>query len=181
VEPNTPPTVAANAAGSSVNASGTAATVHVSAFDLQTVPAKLKVTASSSNTTLVPTGNVKIGAPSGPLGQQRDVTITPAVGKTGTATVTIKATDEFGASTSLPVHVSVAGSGNDRLTGTDGADILLGGGGNDTLLGGAGVDLLGGGAGSDTLTGGSGADLFVGGTGTNTLTDLSLAEGDVSG
>jgi hypothetical protein len=180
VEPNTVPTVAANAAGSSVNASGTAATVHLSAFDLQTAPAKLKVTVSSSNTTLLPTGSVKVGSPIGPLGQQRDVTVTPAAGKTGTATLTIKVTDEFGASTSLPIHVAVAGSGNDTLTGTDGPDILLGGAGNDKLVGGAGVDLLGGGVGDDVLTGGSGADLFAGGSGTNTLTDLSVAQGDVS-
>jgi Ca2+-binding RTX toxin-like protein len=179
VEPNTAPTVAANAAGSSVNASGTA-TIHLSAFDLQTTPAKLKVGASSSNTTLVPTASVKIGAPTGPLGQQRNVTITPVAGKTGTATLTVTATDEFGAATSLPIHVAVGGSGNDTLAGNNGADVLLGGGGNDTLVGGAGVDLLGGGAGNDTLTGGASADLFVGGIGTNTLTDLSVAEGDIS-
>jgi hypothetical protein len=180
VEPNTAPTVAANATGSSFNASATTAIVHLSAFDLQTAPAQLKVTATSSNTHLVPAAGVKIGAPAGPLGQQRDVTVTPAAGITGTATLTITATDEFGASTSFPIHVAVAGAGNDALAGTDGADILLGGAGDDTLHGGPGVDLLGGGDGNDTLSGGSGADLFAGGTGTNTLTDLSVAEGDIS-
>jgi hypothetical protein len=178
VEPNTAPTVAANAAGSSVN--GTAASVHLSAFDLQTAPARLKVTASSSNPSLLPAGNVTIGAPAGPLGQQRDVTVTPVAGKTGTTTLTITATDELGAATSLAIHVAVGGSGNDALAGTDGTDILLGGAGNDALHGGPGVDLLGGGDGNDTLSGGPGADLFAGGAGTNALADLSLPEGDVS-
>ncbi|WP_298675673.1 calcium-binding protein [uncultured Lentibacter sp.] len=45
-----------------------------------------------------------------------------------------------------------------HLTGTSGADLLLGDWGTDTLLGGAGDDTLTGGAGSDSLNGGSGTD-----------------------
>lgn len=51
-------------------------------------------------------------------------------------------------------------AGNDVLTGNDGSDRLLGGAGNDVLNGNDGSDWLIGGAGNDTLTGGSGADVF---------------------
>ncbi|MBB3927098.1 hypothetical protein GGR43_002821 [Sphingobium jiangsuense] len=48
-----------------------------------------------------------------------------------------------------------------HLTGTAGADMLVGGDGDDVLTGLAGDDVLIGGAGRDVLTGGEGADLFV--------------------
>ena len=66
----------------------------------------------------------------------------------------------------------ITGAGNDSVTGTDLANLILtnGGddsisaaGGNDTLDGGAGVDVLAGGAGSDVLIGGLGADSLSGG------------------
>src|SRR5690606_28640844 len=50
------------------------------------------------------------------------------------------------------------GSGNDKLTGNDAANLLIGGAGDDTLSGGAGDDLLRGGAGNDKLLGGAGKD-----------------------
>ncbi|MCY1142516.1 calcium-binding protein [Actinoplanes sp. Pm04-4] len=51
-----------------------------------------------------------------------------------------------------------AGSGNDRLTGTAGADTLKGGPGDDTIAAGAGDDALWGEAGTDNLDGGAGDD-----------------------
>ena len=66
---------------------------------------------------------------------------------------------------------SLAGTaGNDTLTGTNGADLLLGQAGNDTLNGGAGSDRLLGGVGNDVLNGGDGNDRLVGGPGSDTLT-----------
>jgi len=53
---------------------------------------------------------------------------------------------------------------DDRLVGTDAADLLDGGLGEDELIGWLGNDTLLGGEGSDTLTGGDGADSLVGGT-----------------
>jgi Ca2+-binding RTX toxin-like protein len=44
-----------------------------------------------------------------------------------------------------------AGPGNDRITGSAGANTLMGGDGNDDLTGGGGVDTFFGGAGADTL------------------------------
>lgn len=52
-------------------------------------------------------------------------------------------------------------NGNDVLQGGDDDDQLFGGSGNDRLQGGVGNDLLVGGSGIDTLTGGNGSDIFV--------------------
>jgi Ca2+-binding RTX toxin-like protein len=48
-----------------------------------------------------------------------------------------------------------------NITGTAGADVIVGGHLNDTVTGGAGNDTIAGGAGSDLLTGGAGADTFA--------------------
>ena len=60
-------------------------------------------------------------------------------------------------------------NGDDKLVGTDGADVLLGLRGNDELQGGGGADILYGGAQHDTLKGGAGADTLYGGRGDDTL------------
>ena len=61
------------------------------------------------------------------------------------------------------------GAGNDRLAGSNGADILDGGAGNDELYGNVGADTLDGGAGDDRLDGHSGADTLDGGAGDDRL------------
>jgi Ca2+-binding RTX toxin-like protein len=60
-------------------------------------------------------------------------------------------------------------AGDDRITGTGGADELRGGDGKDTLIGLGGVDILRGYAGDDSLDGGSGVDYLFGGFGADTL------------
>jgi len=62
-----------------------------------------------------------------------------------------------------------AGSGNDSVTGTSGADKVLAGADQDTVNGGDGNDSLYGEAGNDRLNGDGGDDLLVGGTGADTL------------
>jgi serralysin len=52
------------------------------------------------------------------------------------------------------------GSGNDRISGNDVANVLHGGAGNDRLFGGLGNDTLNGGSGADRLSGGAGDDIF---------------------
>jgi Ca2+-binding RTX toxin-like protein len=52
------------------------------------------------------------------------------------------------------------GGGNDSLTGSAGADVLVGLAGNDTVNGGNGIDILEGGAGNDTMNSGAGNDFF---------------------
>ncbi|MGP9806302.1 calcium-binding protein [Paracoccus sp. NSM] len=80
--------------------------------------------------------------------------------------------------------------GDDRITGTGGADLLHGGEGRDTLSGGAGNDRLHGaenndlliaGAGTDRLNGGHGDDVFVFNAnirGTAIIEDFNMAEGE---
>jgi Ca2+-binding RTX toxin-like protein len=57
-------------------------------------------------------------------------------------------------------NVFSGGGGDDTLSGRGGADTLWGYDGNDILNGGAGDDNLGGGAGQDVMTGGAGNDTY---------------------
>jgi hypothetical protein len=60
--------------------------------DLETPAAGLTVAASSSNPTLIPGGNIVLGG----SGASRTITITPAAGQTGAATITLTVTDAGG-------------------------------------------------------------------------------------
>ncbi|SDT75208.1 calcium-binding protein [Actinoplanes derwentensis] len=68
------------------------------------------------------------------------------------------------------------GSGNDKLTGTKGANVLQGGPGNDKLYGLAGNDTLYGEGGNDSLIGGAGNDRLVGDPGVNHDTETLFAD-----
>ena len=61
------------------------------------------------------------------------------------------------------------GAGNDTITGSQNADVLMGGDGNDTIYGLGGNDIITGDAGNDALYGGDGDDVLVGGMGADTL------------
>jgi Ca2+-binding RTX toxin-like protein len=67
-------------------------------------------------------------------------------------------------------------AGDDRFTGSQAADSVVGGAGNDTLSGGAGNDTLDGGEGSDSLLGGDGDDRLVS-TGAELFTRFSGGAG----
>jgi Ca2+-binding RTX toxin-like protein len=69
-------------------------------------------------------------------------------------------------------------SGNDRIVGGSGADIVIGGDGNDFLDGGLGADILIGGTGDDILSGGFGANEFYGGAGNDVLVFASNSPAD---
>jgi VCBS repeat-containing protein len=60
--------------------------------DVDTEAGSLTLTASSSNTALVPDGNIVFGG----TGANRTVTVTPVAGQTGQATITVTATDGNG-------------------------------------------------------------------------------------
>ncbi len=84
----------------------------------------------------------------------------------GTITVDLAAGTLQGPSmTDLLISIEnvLAGVGNDTITGSSAANMLLGDRGNDVLSGGAGNDSLYGGQGRDRLTGGTGADVLNGG------------------
>jgi VCBS repeat-containing protein len=189
---NDSPTVTV-AAGGTCGKDDHSGTVKLAVDDVESPSAELTLSVASSNTTLVPPGNVVFAG----SGAARTMTVNAVDGRSGTATLTVTVTDGQ-TSASVTVTVKVGGGGKDTLTGSDGADLLLaqsnndtltGEGGNDLLCGdsgsdmlsgGAGDDSLGGGSGSDKLTGGSGADRFNGGSGTDTATDFSATEGDIA-
>ena len=168
-------------------------TINLSIGDVESAATALTLSATSSNSTLVPNRNLVLAG----SGAARTLMATSVAGRTGTAIVTVTVSDGQ-ATGSVPVTIRVGGNGNDTLTGGAGADLmfgqngndtltggdsydlLCGGTGNDTLSGGAGDDSLGGGNGNDRLTGGPGADRFSGGSGTDTTTDFAAAEGDTN-
>ena len=57
--------------------------------DVETPASNLNVTGASNNTTLVPDANIVFAG----NGEDRDVTVTPVAGQTGTATITITVSD----------------------------------------------------------------------------------------
>ena len=74
--------------------------------DSQTAAGSLIVTGTSSNTTLVPAGNIVFGG----SGANRTVTLTPAAGQAGTATITLTVTDGVGLTTSIRFTLTVSAS-----------------------------------------------------------------------
>jgi VCBS repeat-containing protein len=194
---NDAPTVTV-AAGGTCGINDRSGTVNLTVGDVDNPASTLTLSAVSSNTQLVPNGNVAFAG----SGANRTLTATAVAGRSGTANVTVTVRDGGQATGMVQVMVRVGGNGNDTLTGitgpgavTDlifgqngddrlsgggGNDLLCGAGGNDTLSGGDGADSLSGGSGNDRLTGGLGADRFSGGTGNDTATDFAAAEGDTS-
>jgi predicted extracellular nuclease len=159
---NDAPTIAVAAGGQCLaDFSGLA---NLTLGDVETAAGSLTLSASSSNTVLVPNGNISFGG----SGASRTVTIATAAGKSGSATVTILVSDGT-TTTPLTIQVVAGTSNNDTLTGTGGPDMLFGGGAQDTLSGGDGNDLLCGGQGDDKLAGGAGDDTLDGGQGQDQL------------
>jgi VCBS repeat-containing protein len=124
----------------------------------------LTLSAASSNTALVPNGNVVFGG----SGTTRTLTATTVAGRTGTAILTVTVSDGQATAT-VTVTVRAGGNGGETLIGDGGTDLIFGQGGNDTLNGQGGDDLLCGGAGNDTLSGGDGNDTLSGGDGNDIL------------
>jgi predicted extracellular nuclease len=147
--------------------------------DSVTAANQLTLSATSSNTALVPVGNISFGG----SGASRTVTIATVSGRSGSATITVTVSD--GSATASTTITVIAGTNNDdTLNGTGGADMLFAGGaqdklygngGNDLLCGGQGDDQLVGDAGDDSLDGGSGQDKLDGGQGDD---QLSGGQGD---
>jgi hypothetical protein len=69
------------------------------------------------------------------------------------------------------------GTGNDRIIGSGGPDVLDGAGGADALIGGGGEDILTGAAGRDRLTGGAAPDALYGGGGRDKLNAGAAKDG----
>jgi secreted trypsin-like serine protease/endonuclease/exonuclease/phosphatase family metal-dependent hydrolase len=82
--------------------------------DSETAAASLLVTASSSNTTLLPNASILLGG----TGANRNVTLTPANGQSGTSTITLTVSDGALTATTtflLTVQAAVNGASNLRI------------------------------------------------------------------
>jgi len=85
---NQPPTIS-GIANQNVSTGQSTGAAGFTVGDPDTGPAGLTLSAVSSNTTLVPAGNVVFGG----SGANRTVTVTPAAGQTGTAQITVYVSD----------------------------------------------------------------------------------------
>jgi VCBS repeat-containing protein len=162
------------ALGGSCSPAGTSGTMNLNVGDQESSVGVLTLVASSSNTTVVPNASITFGG----SGANRTVTIVPVVKNSGTAVITITASDPGGASTTTTIFVRVGTDKKETLTGTNGADLIVGLNGEDTINALDGNDLvcsgnaagtLSGGAGHDTLDGGNGDDVVRGGPGNDIL------------
>ncbi|MBD2461517.1 tandem-95 repeat protein [Oscillatoria sp. FACHB-1407] len=103
---NDPPTISA-IADQTIDEDQTTTALPFTIGDIETTADLLTVTATSSDTTLVPNGNIVIGG----TGANRTVTVTPAANQSGTATITIAVND--GTTTSFETFNLVVGTVND--------------------------------------------------------------------
>ncbi|CAN5634241.1 hypothetical protein BH11PLA2_BH11PLA2_24990 [soil metagenome] len=100
VATNTPPTITTI---SNRTSSGAPVSTTFTVNDVETPLANLSFTASSNNSALVPNGNVSFSG----TGENRTVTVTPAGGKVGFATITVTVTDGNGGTASSAFVVTV--------------------------------------------------------------------------
>ncbi|WP_276371977.1 tandem-95 repeat protein [Chryseolinea sp. H1M3-3] len=99
---NDPPTISAITDQATPENTATSA-ISITVGDTDNPVGGLTLSGSSSNTTLVPNGNIVFGG----SGADRTVTITPATGQSGTATITIQVSDGAdNASTSFTLTVN---------------------------------------------------------------------------
>src|SRR5215208_7915023 len=165
------------AAGGSCGTNDRSGQINLTVSDPDGPEEDLVLSATSSNTRLVP--NINSNLTFGGTGAARTLTATALSGRTGTAVLTFTVDDgEDTGTVNITLKADGNGSkttdgtggadmlfgqnGDDTLNGSDKNDLLCGGLGNDKLSGGAGDDTLSGGAGNDRLTGGTGADRFSG-------------------
>jgi glucose/arabinose dehydrogenase len=85
---NTAPTVS-NIADQTINQGASTGAIAFTVGDAETAASALTVSGSSSNPTLVPNGNIVFGG----SGANRTVTVTPAAGQSGSATITVTVSD----------------------------------------------------------------------------------------
>jgi Ca2+-binding RTX toxin-like protein len=102
-------------------------TINLTVGDIDSAATALTLSATSSNTTLVPNGNIVFGG----SGTARTMNVSAVDGRSGTATLTVTVGDGQNSGT-VEVAVRVGGGGKDTLTGGSGADLLLAQSNNDT-------------------------------------------------
>lgn len=146
--------------------SGNGGTINLTVSDLDTPAGNLTLSASSSNTALVPNGNVTFG------GSGADRTMTVAYNSHSgvqSSTITVTVSDGGGGTGTVIVTVIAGSNAADTINGTSGADMIFAGNANDTVNAGGGNDLVCGGNGDDTIDGGSGHDTINAENGNDTV------------
>ena len=99
---NAPPTIS-NIPNQTVAMNGVLGPLAFTVGDVETAAGALALTGSSSNTTLVPLSGIAFGG----SGANRTVTVTPAAGRAGTATITVNVSDgALGASDTFVLTVT---------------------------------------------------------------------------
>ena len=88
VQANTEPTIS-DIAAQSISADSNTGAIAFTIGDAQTAASSLTLSGSSSNTTLVPNASIVFGG----SGASRTVTVTPAAGQSGSATITVTVSD----------------------------------------------------------------------------------------
>ncbi len=99
---NATPTIS-DVSNQTINEGGATSALAVTIGDTETAASALTLTGSSSNTTLIPNGNIVISG----SGANRTVTITPATNQTGTATITLTVDDGNGGTATDTFTVTV--------------------------------------------------------------------------
>jgi Ca2+-binding RTX toxin-like protein len=156
------PEVIVSPGGSCANVSGT---INLTVSDSDTPAGNLTLTATSSNTAVVPNANITFGG-SGANRTMSVTALTPATVQSSTITITVS---DGSGSSQLIVTVTVGTNGPDTINGTSGTDIIFGRNDVDTINAGGSIDLVCGGAGNDTINGGAGADTLNGENGNDIL------------
>jgi Ca2+-binding RTX toxin-like protein len=180
---NSPPTIMV---GYGQCNAATAGTVNLLVSDVETPAGSLTLSATSSNTAVVPLANIIFGG-SGANRTLRvnavaqstvafsDLTITVSDG-TFTSSINIRVivgtnkTEVINiGTTTVGTDMIFGGNGDDTINSGAGNDLICGGNGGGAVNGGLGDDTIDGGNGNDTLRGGDGNDLILGGGGNDTL------------
>lgn len=124
---NTPPTIS-DVVDQVVEEGNSTADLAFTVGDSETSAAALTVTATSSNTTLVPNGNITLGG----SGANRTVTVAPAANQTGTTTITLTVTDAGGLTATDTFVLTVnAANGNPTISAI--GDVVVGENSNSSV------------------------------------------------
>lgn len=119
---NTPPTIS-NVTDQATSEDTPTSAIAFTVGDLQTAAGSLVVTASSSNSTLVPVSNIVLGG----SGANRTVTITPAANLVGASTITLTVTDEGGLTATDTFLLTVSTANNSPTANDDRLRVSAGG------------------------------------------------------
>jgi hypothetical protein len=145
--------------GGSCSTSSVRGTMNLTVADEETAAGSLTPSATSSNTSLVPNGNITFSG----SGTNRTVTITPVPQKTTkSAENTITVSDKTATSTTK-INVIVGTDKKETSPGTGDADMIFGLNGGDTIGAGDGNDLVCDGNGGGVISGGPVEDTLDGG------------------